>query len=285
VATAWRSPFGDAFPCVDVHVHLHPPGLARAIERWFAGHDWIAGHSFEPAAVAATLRARGVRRFCCFSYAHKPGMAAELNRWLADTAAALPEAVALGTLHPDDADVDSVAAEATEGLGLRGFKFHHSVQRFAVDDPRLFGVYARAEAAGHVFVLHAGTMPYRDSFTGVEPFRRVMERFPRLRVCVAHMGAFQSAEFLALLARYPHVYVDTTMAMTPLATRYVGADPGAVSDADLLRHQDRVLFGSDFPLIPYDYDEERRWAWERPLTDTVRRKIFHDNALRFLGLD
>jgi DNA ligase-1 len=63
-----------AFPSVDVHVHLHPEGLARAVERWFAQHGWTAGHPFEPAAVADTLRARGVRRFCFFSYAHKPGM-------------------------------------------------------------------------------------------------------------------------------------------------------------------------------------------------------------------
>ena len=160
------------------------------------------------------------------------------------------------------------------------------MQSFHVDDPRLFGVYERAEAAGHVFMLHVGTMPYRDPFTGVERFRQLMARFPRLRVCVAHMGAFQSAEFLALLPRYPHLYVDTTMAMTSLATPYTGADPDRrVTDADLVRHQDRVLFGSDFPLIPYDYDLERRWAWERGLGDAVRRKIFHDNALRFFALD
>ena len=281
---AAASPFVPGVASFDAHVHLHPPGLARAIERWFAAHDWAAGHSFEPAAVADTLRARGVRRFCFFSYAHKAGMARELNRWLGKTAAELPETIALGTLHPDDPDLDDVAIEATEALGLRGFKFHHSVQRFRVDDPRLFGVYERAEAAGHVFVLHAGTMPYRDPFTGFEPFARVMARFPRLRVCVAHMGAFQSAEFLALLERYPHLYVDTTMAMSPLATRYVGADPAAVSDAELIQHQDRILFGSDFPLIPYDYDEERRWAWARAIGDDVRRKIFQDNALAFFGL-
>ena len=156
------------------------------------------------------------------------------------------------------------------------------MQRVHVDDERLFGVYERAEEAGHVFVLHVGTMPYRDPFTGFERFARLMARFPRLRVCVAHMGAFQTTEFLALLPAYPHLYVDTTMAMTSRATPYTGADPGAVSDADLVRHQDRVLFGSDFPLIPYDYDEERRWAWQRGLDDVVRRKIFHDNALRFL---
>ena len=273
--------FPPDFPSFDAHVHLHPPGLARAIERWFLAHDWVLGRAFEPDAVADTLRARGVERFCFFSYAHKAGMARELNRWLGKTAATLPDALALGTLHPDDPDLDDVAREATDVLGLRGFKFHHSVQRFRVDDPRLFGVYERAEAAGHVFVLHAGTMPYRDPFTGVEPFARVMTRFPRLRVCVAHMGAFQSAEFLDLVARYPHLYVDTTMAMTSLATRYVGADPAAVSDATLLRHQDRILFGSDFPLVPYDYDEERRWAWERALGDDVRRKIFRDNARAF----
>jgi predicted TIM-barrel fold metal-dependent hydrolase len=126
-------------------------------------------------------------------------------------------------------------------------------------------------------------MPYRDPFTGVERFARVMHRFPRLRVSVAHMGAFQSAEFLALLPEYPHLYVDTTMAMSPHATPFTGADPAAVSDADLVRYQDRVLFGSDFPLIPYDYDEERRWAWTCGLDAAVRRRIFHDNALRFFG--
>jgi len=277
------SAFVPGFRSFDAHVHLHPPGLARAIERFFATRNWAAGHTFDPAAVADTLRARGVDRFCFFSYAHKPGMARDINRWLAKTAAALPGTVALGTLHPEDTDLDAIAREATETLGLRGFKFHHSVQHFGVDDARLFAVYERAEAEGHVFVLHAGTMPYRDAFTGVEPVARVMARFPRLRVSVAHMGAFQTPEFLAQLPRYPHLYLDTTMAMTPLATPYVGADPTVVTDAALVRHQDRILFGSDFPLIPYDYDEERRWAWERPLDADVRRKIFQRNALAFLG--
>jgi predicted TIM-barrel fold metal-dependent hydrolase len=279
VATAaWRPPFR----CIDVHVHLHPPRLASAIERHFASAGWVAAHPFDPLKVAATLAERGVERFCFFSYAHKPGMARELNHWVAQTASTLPAAVGFGTLHPDDADVDDVAAEATGRLGLRGFKFHHSVQRFHADDARLFGVYARAEAAGHVLVLHAGTMPYRDAFTGVEPFRRLLARFPRLTVVVAHMGAFESDAFLALLDDHPNLYVDTTMALAPAAQRYVGADPSLITDAALIRYQDRILFGSDFPLIPYDYEEERRWAWDRSLPDAVRRKIFHDNAARLL---
>jgi predicted TIM-barrel fold metal-dependent hydrolase len=280
VATAapWRPPFS----CIDVHVHLHPPRLAAAIERHFAREGWVAAYPFDPAKVADTLAERGVTRFCCLTYAHKPGMARELNRWMAETTPGLTGAIGLGTLHPDDPDVDAIAAEATGSLGLRGFKFHHSVQRFHVDDERLFGVYERAEAGGHLLVLHVGTLPYRDQFTGVAGFRRVLARFPRLTAIVAHMGAFESAAFLELLETHPNLYVDTTMALAPAAAAYVGGDPAAITDAALLRWQDRVLFGSDFPLIPYDYDEERRWAWERALPDAVRRKIFHDNAARLL---
>ena len=267
----------------DAHVHLHPPRLAAAIERWFAQENWHNAHPFEPEAVVETLSARGVTRFCFFTYAHRPGMARDLNHWVAETAARHPQAIALGTLHVDDPDLEATARDAIEGLGLRGFKFHCSVQRFAVDDARLFPVYERAEAEGLCFTLHVGTMPYRDPFTGLDGFARLMARFPRLRVCVAHMGAFDTGGFLALTERYPHLYLDTTMAMTARATPYVGVDPAAVTDEAILRCQDRIMFGSDFPLIPYDYEEERRWAEARGLPADVQQKIFFDNAARFFG--
>ncbi|MGH7333503.1 MAG: amidohydrolase family protein [Candidatus Rokuibacteriota bacterium] len=267
----------------DAHVHLHPPRLATAIGEWFARENWHAAHSFDPQAVIDTLSARGVERFCFFTYAHKSGMAPALNRWVAEIGSRFPQAIPLGTLHAGDADPEAIARDAIEELGLRGFKFHHSVQRFHVDDPRLFPVYERGEAEGCCFTLHVGTMPYRDPFTGYERFARLMERFPRLRVCVAHMGAFDSGRFLALTERYPHLYVDTTMAMTVAATPYVGAEPTTITNETLLRHQDRIMFGSDFPLIPYDYDEERGWADARGLPVAVQAKIFYDNAVQFFG--
>jgi predicted TIM-barrel fold metal-dependent hydrolase len=267
----------------DAHVHLHPPRLAAAIEQWFARENWHAAHPFDPEAVAETLGERGVQRFCFFTYAHRPAMARTLNEWVAETAARYPQAVALGTLHPDDPDLPAVARDAIDGLGLRGFKFHCSVQRFHVDDSRLYPVYERAEADGLCFTLHVGTMPYRDPFTGLAGFARVMERFPRLRVCVAHMGAFDIEGFLALSEHYPHLYFDTTMTMTARATPYVGIDPAAVSDDTILHYQDRIMFGSDFPLIPYDYEEERRWAETRGLPAVVQQKIFFENAARFFG--
>lgn len=269
---------------IDMHVHLHPDRLGQAIRRVFVEeHDWRMLHSFDPAAVVEALHAHGVERFCFFSYAHKAGMARALNGWIAETAARFPEAIPLGTLHVEDADLAEATAEALDDLGLAGFKFHLSVQRFHPDDPRLFPLYERAEAEGRVLVFHAGTAPYRDPFTGIASFRRVMERFPRLRASVAHLGLLEAEEFLALTDAFPHLYVDTSMALAAAARPHMGTEKHVVPTALLLRHHERILFGSDFPLIPYPYEDELRWADERALPANVQRKIFRDNALRFLG--
>jgi predicted TIM-barrel fold metal-dependent hydrolase len=284
-AKGLRTPDGaDVAPCIDMHVHLHPPRLAEAIQRWFAREGWANAHPFDPDAVAATLHARGVERFCFFSYAHKPGIARGINEWVARTAERLRATIPLGTLHVDDADLLAVADEALGPLGLAGFKLHLSVQRFRADDPRLFPVYERVEATGRFMVLHAGTMPYRDPFTGLEYLRPVLMRFPALRLSVAHMGAFEARNFLVLTREFPNLYLDTTMAMTPAAKPFVGEGATFLTNEEIVHHQDRIMFGSDFPLVPYDYDEERRWAYDRALPEPARRKIFYENARRFLGL-
>jgi hypothetical protein len=269
-------------PAIDMHVHLHPPRLAGAIERHFGERGWRPAHPFTPDLVWATLRAHGIERFCFFSYAHRAGLARDVNRWIARTARCLPGAIPLGTVHPDDPDCADAAAEALGPLGLAGFKFHCSVQRVRPDDPRLFPVYEQVVAAGKVVLIHAGTMPYRDPYTGLEPLRHLMERYPTLRVCVAHLGAFDHEACLAMTDEFPHLYVDTAMVLTPLAERYVGT--AEVPTELLLRHQDRILYGSDFPLPPYPYVEELRFAEARGLDEDVQRKIFHDNAVRFLTL-
>lgn len=269
---------------IDVHVHLHPERLARAISDVFAREGWHQRHSWAPEDVAETLASHGVERFCFFSYAHKPGIARSLNAWVARTARGLPAAIPVGTLHAADADLLAIADEAMDDLALAGFKFHLSVQRFRADDKRLMPFYERVAERGRFLIVHAGSMPYRDPYTGIDGVRAVMAQFPALRVIVAHLGAFDTAAFLALTESYPNLYLDTTMALTPFATPYVGLDPATIPTDLIVRHQDRILFGSDFPLIPYPYEEERRFVQTRALPQAVARKILYGNAARFLGL-
>ena len=68
---------------VDAHVHLMPERLMAAIRN--ALHDvagWEFPHPTDRTAVESNLRAAGVDRYVALPYAHKPGIAAELNDWV-----------------------------------------------------------------------------------------------------------------------------------------------------------------------------------------------------------
>lgn len=278
-----QSPPG--FRYIDAHTHLHPPWLFAAIRRWFADHtDWNLRGPTEPAAVAAALRAAGVERFAFFTYAHRAGLSRELNRWLRGTAARLPDGIPLGTVHAGDDDPAGIVEEACGGFGFRGIKLHIQVQRFYPDDPRMFPVYERLVALDRVLVIHVGTGPHYNEFTGIARFARVLQRVPGLRAAICHMGAFETRAALGLLDRYPALRLDTTMALTRASFPYTRIDPGVVRDADLVRHADRILYGSDFPNLPYPYEEERRELWARGLPLPVYQRIFYDNARGFFGL-
>jgi len=277
------------FSYIDAHTHLHPDWLSRAIRRWFAEHsEWKLAYPTEPESVAQFLREHGVERFVYFSYAHKPGIAREINRWLWETATRLRDGIPLGTVHAADADPGAVADEALSSYGFRGLKLHIQVQRFYPDDRRLLPVYERLARLDRVLVIHVGNLigaPGASEYTRLERFARVLERFPELRAVICHMGAPDTAACFGLMAKYPRLYLDTTMTMCEAGLRSLGCEPVAASNQLLIRWQDRILFGSDFPNIPYDYEEERRWAWERDLPPEVCQKIFNTNARRLLGLD
>jgi len=145
------------FRYIDVHTHLHPEWLFRAIRRWFAERsNWNLESPTDPAVVAGFLRERGVERFLYCSYAHKAGIAREINAWLHATRARAPGGLPLGTIHPDDPDMLEGAEEALTGYDFPGFKFHINVQRFFPDDPRVMPVYERLLALDRLLLSLAG---------------------------------------------------------------------------------------------------------------------------------
>jgi predicted TIM-barrel fold metal-dependent hydrolase len=273
------------FRYIDAHTHLHPPRLFAAIRRWFDEHtDWSLRGPSEPDEVVAALRAAAVDRFAFFSYAHRPEMSRDLNRWIRDTATRYPDGIPLGTVHAGDEDPGAVVDEACGTWGLAGLKVHVQVQRFYPDDSRMLPVYERLVALDRVLVIHVGTAPHTNEFTGLARFERVLERVPRLRASICHMGAFETRLAFQLLDRYPHLHLDTTMAMSTATLAYTGIDPAVVRDGDLVRYADRILFGSDFPNLPYPYEAERTGLWARNLPLDVYRRIFYENARAFFRL-
>jgi predicted TIM-barrel fold metal-dependent hydrolase len=239
----------------DVHVHFLPPNIQRAVWAQFdqagpkIGRAWPIRYRGSPEERVEQLRALGVRRFSALPYAHKPGIAAYLNDWATDFAAQVPECLWSATFYPEPGVGEAVAGLVEAGVEV--FKLHTQVGEFLLDDPLLEPAWDLLEDAGTPIVVHVGSGPMGNEFTGPEHLARLLRRHPRLRVVVAHLGAPEYAEFLDLAERYPETRLDTTMVFTDFF-EVEGAFPDALLPR-LAELGDRVLLGTDFPTIPYPY--------------------------------
>ena len=268
------------FPIIDVHTHLMPERLFQAVRRYFRAHLWPPWYDGPSEVLVPHLLEAGVDRFVFMPYAHRGGMAESLNHWVANVQATYtPHAIAFGTFHPDDAaHLPVLVDEAFGKLGLAGAKLHPQVGRFALDDPRLFPLYERATQDGKILLIHAGRRPEPNEFVGVRALARLLRRFPRLTVVVAHMGGDEFEAFFDLCGLYDGVHLDTAMVFND----YLGGPPRFER---VLEFQDRVLFGSDFPNIPYRLETAIQAIRNLRLGQVMEEKLFCTNAARVLGLD
>ncbi|WP_277497548.1 MULTISPECIES: amidohydrolase family protein [unclassified Nocardioides] len=288
----------------DVHTHFLPPRVTEKVRAVFAsagpliGREWPIRYLDTDAANVERLRAYGVRRFTALPYPHKPGMAEFLNDWAAEFAARVPEALHCATFFPEPGAGEYVAARVAAGVQV--FKVHVQVGAFDVRDPLLAPVWEVLEASGTPVVLHAGSGPVPTAFTGPGPVAEVLARHPRLALVMAHLGAPEYDEFLTMAETYERVHLDTTMAFTHFfaeTSNRVGEvagvcrHPGDVPDALLPRYAalgDKILFGSDFPNIPYPYVHqvevlEALRERHAALDDAWLAKVCWHNAARLFG--
>ncbi|GAB7011922.1 amidohydrolase family protein [Halolamina salina] len=270
---------------VDAHVHLMPDRLMRAIRDALGdAAGWTFDHPTDLAAMTEILRDAGVEEFFALPYAHRPGMADELNEWVCETAATADHVVPFATVHAGDDDVGGIVERAVDA-GARGLKFQLPVQGFAAADPRLEPAYEVAAAHDLPLLVHAGTAPmFRDDpNVGVDRFRSFLDSYPDLRVCAAHMGAYDVDAFCELARTNENVFLDTTFTMSAVAEEYMAFDPDSVADETLIELSESIMYGSDFPNIPYPYERERAHLLGRDLPLETQRDIFSRTARRFLG--
>jgi hypothetical protein len=270
---------------VDAHVHLMPDRLMQAIREALAdAAGWQFDHPTDPSSIESVLAGAGVERFVALPYAHRPGIAAELNEWLLERTASSDRAIPFVTVHAGDDDPGGIVRRALDAGG-RGLKFQLPVQGFPPDDPRLDPVYEAAARHDVPVLLHAGTAPMfeGDPNVGIGRFRSFRSSFPELRVCAAHMGTYQVEEFLAAARESGNVFLDTTFAMSSVAEQYMGFDPSTIADETLIELSGSIMYGSDYPNIPYPYERERAHLLERDLPPETVADIFAGTARRFLG--
>jgi predicted TIM-barrel fold metal-dependent hydrolase len=175
---------------------------------------------------------------------------------------------------------------AVTRLGLRGLKLHPTCQRFFPNDEAYYPLWEKAQELQIPVLFHSGhtgigagppggpglklkysrPIPYLDD---------VAADFPNLTIIGAHPSWPWQEEMLSVAMHKGNVYID----LSGWSPKYFA--PSLIQYSNTLL-QDKVLFGSDFPVI-----SPERWMKDfaaAGFREEVRPKIMLDNAVRLLGL-
>lgn len=209
------------------------------------------------------------------------------NEEIAEAAAANPDVLipfASIDPHRGRAGVRQARRLVTE-YGVRGFKFHPNLQGFFPNDRIAYELYQEIQELGAIALFHTGQTGIGAGVPGGAGIRLkysnpmlvddVAADFPGLRIILAHPSFPWQDEALAVATHKPDVYID----LSGWSPKYF--PPQLVQYANSLL-KDKVLFGSDFPLLTPE-----RWLADfdkLPIKDEVRPKILKENAARLLGL-
>jgi predicted TIM-barrel fold metal-dependent hydrolase len=288
------SPNPDQLVAIDVHTHAEiskdghgalSPELFGASAEYFKAHghrtptiDEMAAYYRERsmAAVVFTVDAE-----------HATGHPRISNEEVAESCAAHADVLipfASVDPHKGRAGVRE-ARRLVEEHGVRGFKFHPSIQAFAPNDRLAYPLYEAIEELGVPALFHTGQTGIGAGVPGGGGIRLkysdpmlvddVAVDFPELRIILAHPSFPWQDEALAVATHKPYVYID----LSGWSPKYF--PPQLVRYANTLL-KDKVLFGSDYPVITPD-----RWLADFEKLDIkpeVRPRILKDNAARLLGL-
>lgn len=169
--------------------------------------------------------------------------------------------------------------------GVRGFKFHPSLQGFEPHRHEFYPVYEAVAECGVPALFHTGQTGIGAGLPGGHGIKLrysdpmllddVAADFPELTIIMAHPSVPWQDAAISIASHKPNAYID----LSGWSPKYF--PPQLVHAANSIL-RDKVLFGSDFPVIQPD-----RWMRDfdkLEIRDEVRPLIFKDNALKVLGL-
>lgn len=270
---------------LDAHVHLFPDRLFLAIWDWFEKHGWPVRYKIFADEVVRKLQKQGVERFIVLNYSHKSGMSESLNAWTHEFCKKYPRLIPFGAIHPEDKNLVALLDRCFTEYRFYGLKFHSHVTGIRPDDERMFPIYEKLIEHDKVITLHAGNGPslagYKETtrdVSGVRFVRRVLERFPKLKVIMPHLGADEVDAFFDLMNDFPNLWMDTTMTLA-------GYFPFTIPWDKIEKFSDRILYGSDFPNLPYEMTTEIKAIQNSGLPKAVQEKILFKNAVRLLDFE
>jgi len=282
----------DAIVAIDVHTHAWksalrvedaPSDSQEAMGRYFR---YAPQHQTVPEM--ADLYRRMKMAFVVFTVDGEAGSSRKVtNEEIAQLAHEHGDvAIPFASINPHrGSEGVAEARRLVRDFGVRGFKFHPSVQHFFPNDRLAYPLYEAIAEAGVPALFHTGQTGVGAQTRGGSGIRLkysnpmhlddVAADFPDLQIVMAHPAVPWQDEQLSVAVHKPNVWID----LSGWAPKYF--EPKLVQYANTLI-KDRVLFGTDYPVI-----SPERWLadFEKlPLKPEVRPLILKQNAARLLKL-
>jgi predicted TIM-barrel fold metal-dependent hydrolase len=269
---------------VDSHVHIFPEGIFKAIWDWFDKYGWPIRYRLTSPDVLNYLLSRGVGHIVALQYAHKSGTARKLNSYMAEICQEFPNKVTgMATVFPGEKESESILKEAFK-MGLKGVKLHAHVQCFNMNSEDMDIIYNLCSSEGKPIVMHVGREPNSPAYKcdpymlcNAKKLEKVIMNYPKLKICVPHLGVDEFLPYKQLIEKYDNLWLDTSMA---LADYLPIRNPIKLDDMRL----NRIMYGSDFPNIPYAWDREIKWFKERNFSYESIERILRKNAFDFFNI-
>lgn len=258
---------------IDIHTHVYPEAIAQkatdSVRKYY--HIGDAGMNGTTDMLLQRGTEAGISQFVILPVAVRADHVQSINDFIIDQVGQQSCFVGFGTVH---AGMDGLAREIQRivAIGLKGIKMHPDMQRFAIDDPRLFPMYEMIQGKLPV-LLHMGD--HNFDYSHPARLRHVLELFPKLDAVAAHFGGYSMYETAYQLLRDTNCVMDISSSLMYLgdgeAERYIG-----------IYGAERMAFGSDYPI--WDPVTEVRRFLELRLTDEQKEQIAHKTAERLLKL-
>lgn len=284
----------EAIEAIDVHVHVESDEhghlslddeLMEASAAYFRSADNrtptvdFLAQRYRRAGMAAVVFTVDART----SLGREPISSEDIAARCADHADVL---IPFGSVDPwrGEAAIEQARSLVVD-YGVRGFKFHPSVQAFAPNEERFTPLWAALEELGVPALFHTGQ---NGIGAGLPGGRGIKLRFsdplllddvaadhPGLTVILAHPSVPWQAQAISMATHKANVFID----LSGWSPKYFPAELVKAAGGML---SGKVLFGSDYPLIAPE-----RWLADFATLGVKDERvpgIVKGNAARVLGL-
>ncbi|POF30905.1 amidohydrolase family protein [Roseibium marinum] len=288
----------DDLVAIDIHTHAEEPccgprddgydEFQAAMARYFKNPAGAKGMLPSVAETAAYYRERKIG---CVIFPvdaeRQTGFRRYSNEEVAEIAAQNSDImIPFASIDPAKGKLGArEARRLVRDFGVRGFKFHPTMQAFYPNDRDAYVLYEAIAEEGAVTLFHTGQTGVGSGMPGGMGMRLkysnplylddVAADFPDMPIILAHPSFPWQEEALSVATHKPNVYIDLSgwspKYFPPILVQYANT---------ILKH--KMLFGSDWPAITPD-----RWLADFEnikIKDEVRPLILKENGRKLLKL-